>query len=204
MIQNFHLNIKSILNVQHFNLLSSLSSDEFEALELYCTNSLNHSSCHVHYYKSGAMECLSPNLTFNQNYKRSYITFSNNQIINTEVTIPVFHCENCGHFHAVLPNFLIIPNCQFSFSFILKVLFDKFYTRLTVEDLILKYQISVSTLYRWIDRYKKYITIYIHLKNQYLYSMFISLLYIPYEIITEIFDTTGFTLFQYERKLHHP
>lgn len=204
MIQNFFINIKSILKSNYLNILDPLSPDEFETLETYCTNSLNTASEHIHYFHDGSLRCQSPNLSFYKNYSRTYITYSNNRVIDTEVTVPVFYCESCEHFHAVLPNFLVIPNCQFSLSFILMVLYDKFHSTLTVDEIINKYQISVSTLYRWMERYKQYMIIYMHLRNQYTYSMLISLMYIADEIIDEIFETTGFTLFQYDRRLFQP
>ena len=57
-------------------------------------------------------------------------------------------CSGCGHTHAVLPDF-IIPYCQYSLLFVLRVLWSYFTRSKTVAELCEVAQITPSMLYRW-------------------------------------------------------
>ncbi|MBM6842158.1 helix-turn-helix domain-containing protein [[Clostridium] spiroforme] len=63
------------------------------------------------------------------------------------------------------------------------------------------FQISASTLYRWIKRYNAYLRIFTFLKNRYHSHFFIHLLYDFSHVINDLFDLNLHTLFQYDRKL---
>ena len=117
------------------------------------------------------------------------------------MTIPVLYCKNDGHYHSILPNSIIVPHISFSLFFILKVLSAKFFTSLTVKNICDMFQISTSTLYRWIKRYNAYLRIFTFLKNRYHSHFFIHLLYDFSHIIYDLFDLNLHTLFQYDRKL---
>lgn len=67
-----------------------------------------------------------------------------------------FYCSNDGHYHSLLPLDTIVPYCQYSLSFILCAVFDKLYSLLTVEEIVYKYSISKSTIYRWVEKYSIY------------------------------------------------
>ena len=117
------------------------------------------------------------------------------------MTIPVLYCKNDGHYHSILPNSIIVPHISFSLFFILKVLSAKFFTSLTVKNICDMFQISASTLYRWIKRYNAYLRIFTFLKNRYHSHFFIHLLYDFSHVINDLFDLNLHTLFQYDRKL---
>ena len=88
------------------------------------------------------------NHTIYSSYQRDLISFYEGERHNDTVTIPRIKCH-CGHTHAILPD-VLIPYGSFSLRFILFVLCDYLTRHCSVEELCLKYQISQSTLYKWI------------------------------------------------------
>lgn len=201
MIQNFILNIKSIFNKKTFNFLEPLTIKEFELSETYCLNHLNCSTAHSH---KGEI-CKSPNMKSVLTYPRNYIAFHSGAIIEKRCNIPVVYCRNCKHHHAILPNFAIVPYCQYSIFFILSVLYDKNVNKLTVESIIKKYNISKSTMYRWLEKYKYYYSIFQQLRNKYSMLFFTCLIDHYEEIIIDLFDICAQSMFQHNRNLNqHP
>lgn len=198
MIQNFIINIKNIFNKNTINFQNPLSPKELQSLESYCLNNLKTSSFHSHH----DTVCKSPNMKYFASYTRNYITFCNNTVVEEKCSIPVVYCSSCKHYHAVLTHFFIVPYCQYSIPFILCVLFDKYCTSLTVEEIVNKYNISTSTLYRWINKFSFYLNYYRQLRNKYCMNIFISLLYCFTEIINDLFDISGHSLFQHDRNLY--
>lgn len=195
------LNIKSLFNRNKINFLNPLTLDEFQALESHCLNTLSSSNGHYH---KGQL-CKSPNMNYILSYQRNYITFYNNSIIEERCIIPVLFCDSCKHYHAILSNFSIVPHCQYSIFFILCVIYDKEVNKLTVENVIEKYQISISTLYRWLKKYAYALSIYHHLRNKFHMHFFVCLLDHYEEVILELFDICTESLFQHNRSLNqHP
>ncbi len=145
MLQSFSILIKDIFNSNTINFLSPLSHQEFQALETYCLNHYQKASFHSH---DGEV-CYSPNLKYILSYRRNYITFRNNNVIEGTASIPVLYCENCRHYHAILPCQFVVPYCQYSIPFIFYVIYDKKYSSLTVEKISEKYGIAPATIYRW-------------------------------------------------------
>lgn len=182
------------------NYRNPLNLDEFQYLETYLLNSLN--DCEYHYYNDEI--CQSPHLKQTHSYNRNYITFTHNKVTEGQVSVPVLYCDNDQHYHAILPLSLIVPHCQYSLSFILSVIFDKLYSILTVDEIADKYNISKSTIYRWIERYSSYLHYYYQLRHKYHRSLFITLTYLSEELIDDIFEVSGKTLFQYDCKLLKP
>lgn len=200
MIQNFSLNIKSIFNNYYSHFSNPLTIDEFNDIETYYLDNLHLSHSHHHNGKS----CFSPNLKYISSYSRNYITYKDHTIVEGQCTIPVVYCNNCRHFHAILPSTFIVPYCHYSLSFVLSVLFDKYCSKYTDEFISDKYNISKSTLYRWIKKYKLYLNYYRQLRNKYCMNIFLSLFYCLEDIIHYIFEISGHALFQYDRKLSKP
>lgn len=117
------------------------------------------------------------------------------------ITIPVLYCKSDNHYHAVLPNSIIVPHSSFSIFFILKVLALKSCSSFTVEKLTELFYISTSTLYRWVSKYNAYMKIFTFLKNRYHMHFFIHLIYDFSNVINDIFDYNLHTLFQYDGTL---
>ncbi len=86
-------------------------------------------------------------------YTRSLICYTDGHVERHEITIDRVECVSCEHSHAILPP-VIIPYSPFSFHFVISLLYD-FITHkyLTVKELCLKYDISISTLYRIYHRF---------------------------------------------------
>lgn len=194
------LNIKSLFNRNIINFLDPLTLDEFQSLELHCLNKLDHSKIHFH----NGQPCKSPNMKYVCSYQRSYITFRNNRMIDELCEIAVVYCESCNHYHAILPNLSIVPHCQYSIFFILCVLYDKKCNQLTVEKVVEKYNISVSTLYRWLEKYSYYYSVYQQLRNKFRMHFFACLLDHYEEVIMDLFDICAQSLFQHNCNLSQP
>lgn len=200
MIQKFNLNINTFINSNSFIYSNPLPLDDFQNLLAYLFDHLDSSNYHFHYDTL----CKSPNLIKFSSYSRNYITFSNHKVLEGTVDIPVVYCCNDEHYHALLPLNILVPYCQYSLSFILSVIFDKYYSNLTVEAIVDKYHIAKSTIYRWIKKYSSYLRFYYRLKHQYHYSVFISLRYLFHDVLNDLFDICALTFFQCDRKLSSP
>lgn len=201
MIQDFSLYIKSAFNSFDFNFLDEPDFDTIERIETYCLNNIDISSCHSH----DSSVCKSSNLVYFRNYSRHYVSYHDN-VQDNMITIPVLYCKNDKHYHAVLPNSIIVPYSSFSIFFILKVLTLKSCSSFTVEKLVEIFHISTSTLYRWISKYNAYLRVFNTLKNRYHMHFFIHLIYDFSNVVHDIFDFDLHTLFQYDRTLfnHDP
>ena len=104
MIQDFSLIIKHAFTSQNYSFFNQPVSDQIEKIESYCLNYVNLSSVHTH----NDLSCKSSNLVYFKSYSRHYIYFRNT-VHDDMITIPVLYCKNDGHFHAVLPNSVFIP-----------------------------------------------------------------------------------------------
>lgn len=200
MIQNFNETFKSFFKSKSINFYKPINSMEFQCLQMHCMHHLEDVSFHSHNDKI----CKSPNLDYVSSYHRNYIIFDTNTLIEDVVTIPVFYCHGCQTYHALLPNVCIVPYCQYSLFFILQVLFDKYNTKLTVDNIVNKYHISKSTLYRWIDKYSSILSYYKQLRHKYSCHILIVLFYCHFDLIHDFFDITGYSLFQMKRRLYKP
>ena len=196
MIQDFSINIKSAFNSMDFKFYNEPSFKQFEYIEHYCLNNINVASIHTH----NGNTCKSNQLVYFQNYSRHLISFRGT-VCDYTISIPVMYCENDHHFHAVLPNSVFVPHSSFSLFYILRVLSMKFFSSFTVEKITEIFQISISTLYRWISKYKIYLRIFTFLKNKYHMHFFIHIIYDFHNLINDIFDINLHTLFQYDRNL---
>lgn len=87
-------------------------------------NSLNA----IPYHSHKSLKCSYPDLTYYQSYSRSFIVYKDNTVMTHSLSIPVFYCGSCNHYHALLPAPFLIPHEQASIGFILSVLFDSFFT----------------------------------------------------------------------------
>ena len=198
MIQYFKLNFKKIcsqINIQNFQ--KSLSLHDFQKLETNLLNNIDDAHYHTHTNNVGIKErCKSPNSVYKMSYERNYIVYQDNKIIESKCKIPVVYCQNCNHFHALLPHHFIVPYCQYSLSFILLVIYDKSQKILTVEEIRKKYNISISTIYRWEVRFSMYLRIYIQIRNKYNMNIFISLLDHYETLLNDLFDISGYTFLE--------
>ena len=145
-------------------------------------------------------------------YKRSFITPENYQSHDPDaslITIDCLYCKICDYTHANLYD-PIVPYSRHSLRFIMRVLYD--YTKhmlsskdnsLTVEKICQKWYISVSTLYRWKNRFSHHYQLWcaaICLKekmNEQLDQVFQSK-----GSTCEFFQKTSFSFLQPNKKTH--
>ena len=99
--------------------------------------------------------------TYHSAYSRTMISFIASKRIESVVNIPRVICQ-CGHTHALLPDFLI-PYGSYSLRFILIILQLFMSRHCNVADFCDKWQISISTIYHWkhlfIDHYNLWFSI---------------------------------------------
>lgn len=225
MLQKFYTFIKSNLNNYEINFLNPFTVDELQLIEENIRNKVinsntennNSNTCNgdndeknnnkVYIIKKNDLEankCLLKDLEYLLSYDRLYIYYDhrNNRIIAEEVAVPVFEYVNdeCKQYHAALPDIIFVPFSQYSIFFIISVLCEKDFSSLTVKEITQKYQISPSTLYRWIKRFSAYKNAYINIRNHLSNNIFILMLYFHEDIIDKIYDKYSRTLFQYDKK----
>ena len=210
MLQQFSISIKTILNelnINHeINFNNPVSADEFEMIEHKLMEYMYKSEAHIHLsHDSNAddLECSSHKLHYKgRDYERNFITFNakERKPVDGKVIIPLYKCNKCNHWHALLPAPLIVPYSPYSLFFILSVLYDKECGDYTVEEIINTYGISVSTLYRWIASFSAYKRCYIKIRNELHMSLFVLLLTDHETVINEIFSRYKRTLFQADLK----
>lgn len=112
MIQDFSLNIKSAFNSFDFKFFDEPDFDTVERIETYCLNNINASTQHTHNNST----CKSSQLVYFKNYSRHYVSY-HDSVQDNMITIPVLYCKNDKHYHAVLPNSIIVPYSSFSIFF---------------------------------------------------------------------------------------
>lgn len=92
--------------------------------------------------------------SFHSSYERDMIVIENGSVVCHSITISRVICSSCGHTHAILPD-VLIPHGSYSLFFILRVLRSYFLHSFTVEKLCSRFEISISTLYAWVDLFQK-------------------------------------------------
>ncbi len=95
------------------------------------------------------------NCTFFSSYSRNMITFENSSNTCHNIVITRVFCNSCSRTHAILPDNLI-PYGSYSLSFILTVLRAYFLGPKTITILCDYFQISISTLYGWVNLFKEH------------------------------------------------
>ena len=82
-------------------------------------------------------------------YRRFITDRIQDQAIDHPVDIVRVRCKSCGHTHSILPDGFI-PYDPYSLPFVLHVLMRYFSHEMNIQLICARFQISVSTLYRWI------------------------------------------------------
>lgn len=91
-------------------------------------------------------------------YSRSLITVENGKRKEHWISVSRLRCS-CGHCPAVIPDFLI-PYGSYTIRFILHVLKAYLHRTSSVASLCEQWQISVSTLYDWIHRFRDHFNLW--------------------------------------------
>ncbi len=88
-------------------------------------------------------------------YERYLIAYESGKPVYYHINILRVFCQSCGHTHAILPE-IIIPYGSHNILFILAVLRDYYIHSGSIQEICDKYQIAVSTLYRWKHLFQKH------------------------------------------------
>lgn len=87
-------------------------------------------------------------------YKRYLVEWDGAAQVSSLISVPRYICDSCGHSHAALPS-CIIPYRSYSLRFLLVVLRAYFIRVCSVEQICIRYGITISMLYRWIRLFRK-------------------------------------------------
>ncbi len=87
-------------------------------------------------------------------YKRSIAEFRDGSVVWAKVNVMRVRCKSCGHTHAILPD-IIIPYSRYGLLFILRVLADHFFHRLSIEKICDRYSVSRMQFCRWLSLWKR-------------------------------------------------
>lgn len=147
MIRFFHTFGKSFLNYNSDLVTFNNFIDTFQVDKATCPSCGAKSNC-----------------TFFSSYSRNMITFENGSNTCHNIVITRVLCNSCGRTHAILPANLI-PFGSYSLSFVLTVLRAYFLGTQTVTYLCNYFQVSVSTLYGWINLFKEQKLIWLGILN---------------------------------------
>ena len=82
-------------------------------------------------------------------YERYLVEWDGEQAVAHIILVKRYRCSSCGRTHAALSS-CIVPYKSYSLRFILLVLRAYAIHKSSVEQICLRYGISVSTLYRWL------------------------------------------------------
>ena len=138
MIRKNELNCKLFFIKDSGEVIHTRRMAGFRADMEVCPTCGQRGSCSVHAY-----------------YKRHLVDFVNGHVVCVQIRITRVICGSCGHTHAILSD-TIVPYESHSLFFILRVLGEYSLRRMSIEKLCRRYDISLKTLYRWRDLFRKH------------------------------------------------
>lgn len=201
MILNTYKEFKDFFNKTDNTIKSlALTLEELSVFILYLVNGASKLNPHQHKEQS----CKSPKTKYVLSYTRNYIIYINNAVLSLKIDIPVVKCDNCEHYHSILPGMLFVPYRQYSLSFILMVLNDRHTNKMKVEAILEKYNISKSTYYSWLKEYQKYYRIFITMKQSKDNSLFKALHNNAVRLLEDFYLITGTTVLSSDCNLYSP
>lgn len=162
MYQNFYLPVNEMINIHIINLRQPLTINQYHNIQHYiiCNKDIalnKHSLHHLLPFEA--------NHIYSSTYKRLCVGYYKGHITIDTATIKVLRKRSDNKYHAILPSSYIYPHSQYLMSFIMSVLYDKNYKKLKVNEIIEKYQISISTLYRWMHKFSSYLCRLLYKRN---------------------------------------
>lgn len=101
---NSNNNITSFLDLNDFN------DSVIKNFNTFCMNSLND----IPYHSHKSLKCSYADPTHFRSYPRSFIVYKDNTVTIHSLSIHVFYCESCNHYHALLSAPFLIPHEQAS------------------------------------------------------------------------------------------
>jgi len=89
--------------------------------------------------------------TRHASYKRNIILLSEDTLVDKKLKILRLKCSSCNKTHAILPND-IVPYCIYSYSIMIKILYQHLIDKESVLSLSNKYSISFQLIYFFISK----------------------------------------------------
>lgn len=136
--------------IRVFKIFCKLNFKNFSAKDLFLAAMNDFSTEKLPFFKIPCPFCGAkhPMWSYHDSYQRYLISFEMAITVNHRIDITRIICSSCKHTHAILPE-IIIPHSSYSLIFVLSVLRSHYLSKMTVQSLCDKYQISPSTLYAW-------------------------------------------------------
>jgi hypothetical protein len=97
--------------------------------------------------------CGAARLAPHSRYERHLVSFEGGRPRAERIVVLRFVCKSCGKTHALLPDALI-PRSSFGLRFVVSVLIAYFKRDVPVAKLCCDFDIAVSTLYAWKERFR--------------------------------------------------
>ncbi len=88
-------------------------------------------------------------------YGRNIVDFIGGRQVPSEVTVTRVICGSCGHTHAILPD-VIVPYDSYGIFFILRVLAERFFRKLSVEQVCERFSITRNQFYKWLRLWREH------------------------------------------------
>jgi len=141
-------------------------------------------------------------LSFHDTYDHHLTDYYNGQVQEGSAQMRMVFCSSCGHTHSILPD-LFVPHKSYSILFIMLVLRASLLRKESVQALCSRYDISVSTYYRWKDTYRTHKSLCIDKIEKYLYEKDPHLIQ-PINIcftnfLYDFYSRFGFSFLQYSK-----
>ena len=97
------------------------------------------------------------NCTFHKDgtYQRQLICYQESETLVHEITVRCMECKECGKTHTILPS-IVLPHSSCSIPFVIELVYSYLKQHYSsVEEMCLAYDVSVTTFYRLLRRFKR-------------------------------------------------
>lgn len=197
----FNMYLRQFLYSSQFDPFKGVSFDAFESFEKFVIKNMELHLSHSFMENNKRNICTYSKVKPHSSYPRYFCSLENGRFVSKKVRVSVVYCPNCHHYHSVIPYALIVPYSQYSLSFVLSVLYEKIVLHEKVETITRKYDISISTLYRWIRKYSVFLRLFLRTSESCTDDLLKKLKEAGHKILKSMFDAYGIAIFQFDRKL---
>jgi hypothetical protein len=147
--------------IRLFNVFCKLNFNKLLDLDLFFESMKEYSVDKIPFIELTCPCCgaKKPVWSYHDSYERYLISYENGITVEHTIEITRIICSSCNRTHAIIPE-MLIPHGSYGLIFVLKVLKD-YFAKMKIKEICMKYQISVSTLYKWIRLFQIHKTLWL-------------------------------------------